>query len=397
MKKFITISGILIALAILFSVNCFASNEIQTTLVATDALVCGAEGVAETVFASEMIGRAGAYTVSGGKGIALEVIYCAKDNISNLVKSIFGAEALTTSLSESSIDPIADIVTKDSAGNILDSYQCKSGTSSSQLYNTVSGYASGKYSSAELLGTTEFAESFNTYCEKNGLSYRATDSGIPEDLIDRVANEFLKNNPSFSKVLENAGKETVIFTVIATAAAIIESAINGDDFSHTIANIVDTDLAVAIPVFLQSLARQGVKIALVTAGAGTAATGCVPFIVSLTVGAVTTYVLCNLSNKYNFEETVAECVDCLIAELTEFGLETVTFLCNTYEEVAEFACLCGNRVADTAVVVAEEAADIAQTSVAWIADTATDFGVWTAVTFTNFGTKISGCICSIGK
>lgn len=69
--------------------------------------------------AVRMSGRAGAYSPTGGKGNAFEVMYSDKKNLSNLLKP-----DTTTTLTNSSTARQVDLVTK-KGNRIIERIQCK--------------------------------------------------------------------------------------------------------------------------------------------------------------------------------------------------------------------------------------------------------------------------------
>lgn len=108
--------------------------------------------------------------MNGAKGISFEIIYSDIKNVFHNVK-----DGLKTKLSASSIDDLADLVTTNKSGEVVQHIQCKDGTSPAQIGKAIKQVSSGKYSSAELVGTKEFTAIYNEKAAAQGITQAATD------------------------------------------------------------------------------------------------------------------------------------------------------------------------------------------------------------------------------
>lgn len=105
--------------------------------------------------AVRMSGRAGAYSPTGGKGNAFEVMYSDKKNLSNLLKP-----DTTTTLTNSSTARQVDLVTK-KGNRIIERIQCKDTPSAKGTMDTIKRVQNGQYRTTQLVGTSESAAAFN--------------------------------------------------------------------------------------------------------------------------------------------------------------------------------------------------------------------------------------------
>ena len=99
--------------------------------------------------AVRMSGRAGAYSPTGGKGNAFEVMYSDKKNLSNLLKP-----DTTTTLTNSSTARQVDLVTK-KGNRIIERIQCKDTPSAKGTMDTIKRVQNGQYRTTQLVGTSE--------------------------------------------------------------------------------------------------------------------------------------------------------------------------------------------------------------------------------------------------
>ena len=138
--------------------------------------------------AVRMSGRAGAYSPTGGKGNAFEVMYSDKKNLSNLLKP-----DTTTTLTNSSTARQVDLVTK-KGNRIIERIQCKDTPSAKGTMDTIKRVQNGQYRTTQLVGTSESAAAFNAKAPSQGVTKVMKDSGISTKDTTRVSNKF--NCPS---------------------------------------------------------------------------------------------------------------------------------------------------------------------------------------------------------
>lgn len=148
--------------------------------------------------AVRMSGRAGAYSPTGGKGNAFEVMYSDKKNLSNLLKP-----DTTTTLTNSSTARQVDLVTK-KGNRIIERIQCKDTPSAKGTMDTIKRVQNGQYRTTQLVGTSESAAAFNAKAPSQGVTKVMKDSGISTKDTTRVSNKF--NGVQSSTGIANAGK-----------------------------------------------------------------------------------------------------------------------------------------------------------------------------------------------
>lgn len=177
-----------------------------------------------------MSGRAGAYSPTGGKGNAFEVMYSDKKNLSNLLKP-----DTTTTLTNSSTARQVDLVTK-KGNRIIERIQCKDTPSAKGTMDTIKRVQNGQYRTTQLVGTSESAAAFNAKAPSQGVTKVMKDSGISTKDTTRVSNKF--NGVQSSTGIANAAKSSAkLGGAFGGGMAAVESIVNGDDLSTTTGNV----------------------------------------------------------------------------------------------------------------------------------------------------------------
>ena len=134
--------------------------------------------------AVRMSGRAGAYSPTGGKGNAFEVMYSDKKNLSNLLKP-----DTTTTLTNSSTARQVDLVTK-KGNRIIERIQCKDTPSAKGTMDTIKRVQNGQYRTTQLVGTSESAAAFNAKAPSQGVTKVMKDSKI----VGKTRRSFRRRN-----------------------------------------------------------------------------------------------------------------------------------------------------------------------------------------------------------
>lgn len=333
MKKILAIF-LLAALALGLGAPAFAFDGSQT------AAVTSTVGAAESFYSASVIarmsGRAGAATVTGAKGIAFE---CIEADIMNVIGRI--TNGLRVTFSESSIDALADLVVKDSSGNVKALLQCKDGVSDSYINEVIRAVKSGKYDGAELVGTKEFAERFNVKAAELGMTQRVKDSGVSTKLTTRIGEQALSIAPSASQVLSNTLGATAVSMAIALPISITESVIRGDDFFEATGNVI-TDLGISgLSAATAPAVSAGAILLLGAVGTNPATAAAVAGVVAILVPIGCGYALYKTSEKYGVEERIEEAAraagDCVKETMIEFSAavsslelgETASLVCTS--------------------------------------------------------------------
>ena len=166
--------------------------------------------------AVRMSGRAGAYSPTGGKGNAFEVMYSDKKNLSNLLKP-----DTTTTLTNSSTARQVDLVTK--KGNRI-----------------------------------------NAKAPSQGVTKVMKDSGISTKDTTRVSNKF--NGVQSSTGIANAAKSSAkLGGAFGGGMAAVESIVNGDDLSTTTGNVASGALKGSVSGAAGTAASEATMAALAAA------------------------------------------------------------------------------------------------------------------------------------
>ena len=196
--------------------------------------------------AVRMSGRAGAYSPTGGKGNAFEVMYSDKKNLSNLLKP-----DTTTTLTNSSTARQVDLVTKDTP-------------SAKGTMDTIKRVQNGQYRTTQLVGTSESAAAFNAKAPSQGVTKVMKDSGISTKDTTRVSNKF--NGVQSSTGIANAAKSSAkLGGAFGGGMAAVESIVNGDDLSTTTGNVASGALKGSVSGAAGTAASEATMAALAAA------------------------------------------------------------------------------------------------------------------------------------
>ena len=142
--------------------------------------------------AVRMSGRAGAYSPTGGKGNAFEVMYSDKKNLSNLLKP-----DTTTTLTNSSTARQVDLVTK-KGNRIIERIQCKDTPSAKGTMDTIKRVQNGQYRTTQLVGTSESAAAFNAKAPSQGVTKVMKDSSSTDAFNFKIGLEILAETTRLS-------------------------------------------------------------------------------------------------------------------------------------------------------------------------------------------------------
>lgn len=208
--------------------------------------------------AVRMSGRAGAYSPTGGKGNAFEVMYSDKKNLSNLLKP-----DTTTTLTNSSTARQVDLVTK-KGNRIIERIQCKDTPSAKGTMDTIKRVQNGQYRTTQLVGTSESAAAFNAKAPSQGVTKVMKDSGISTKDTTRVSNKF--NGVQSSTGIANAAKSSAkLGGAFGGGMAAVESIVNGDDLSTTTGNVASGALKGSVSGAAGTAASEATMAALAAA------------------------------------------------------------------------------------------------------------------------------------
>lgn len=375
MKKTTRIAAIVICMILMLQIPAFAANGGNASVAGTAAVATAllVEDMYESSVIVRMADRAGASTATGAKGIAFEVICSDIQNIFCNLKA-----GLKTTLSKNSADAVADLVTTNKKGDVIQLIQCKDGTSKSQVEKVINQVRSGKYADAKLIGTKEFTASFNEKVAKEGLSQFCTDSKVSTKLTSKIADKALGIKPSVAQTFNSIAKPTGITAAIAATVSLAESMYRGDDVYTATGSVVEDTTVSAVSVAIAAVTSAELPAILTAIGASAAianvAAGIVAFVIPVAGG----YALYILADECQFEERVADVLEETVtvlssvyanieAKIIDFDIPqrtsgALTIVKDTSAEVKESVLSVGRAACNTA---AEVTSNIATSVVSW--------------------------------
>lgn len=346
MKNVITFTVIITSMVSLWG-SAFAIEPSEITTGIT-AVAAGAVPAYEAKVIMETAGRAGCGTVDGRKGLAFEVLLKDVKNIKSMFKS-----GVSTKLSESSTDELADLVTTNTKENTVEYIQCKDGTSNAQARKVVNEMKSGKYDGATVIGTTESAEKINEAAAKAGISQTVEDSGISTKRTERIAKRAFGEMPETTTLIKSTGKVAGAGAVIAGVIALGESVSKHSDLYDTIGHVSTASANAAVSMGLMPIVVEGTSALLVTAGVTGAAAAAAPAVIGILVPTAAGYYLSVATETVGTEKVIsnlAEKVGVVVSEgheqisstldetgITEFVSEQKDAAVSTYASVKEKA------------------------------------------------------------
>ena len=293
MLKKVLFSVIMATTIISTSVPAMANPLASAAVVTGEAIKTGYE---ESVI-QRMVGRAGAKTLNGAKGIVHEIIYADKLNLRDAFK-----KGTKTSLTKSSTAQQVDVVTTN-GGKVAARYQLKDTANS--IKETLKQVKSGKYQQAQIVGTKETAKAFNERAAAKGITKAMKSSGISTKTTSRIANKALNSVPAVSEIAGVAGIGAVASGVIAA----VESDKRGDDFSEAAGHIAVGTTNGAISTGLGAAAGGAVTAGFASAGVVGAAPVIAPAAVMVGVGIGTGVALEKVNEKYDIEGKISQTID----------------------------------------------------------------------------------------
>ena len=297
MLKKVLFSVIMATTIISTSVPAMANPLASAAVVTGEAIKTGYE---ESVI-QRMVGRAGAKTLNGAKGIVHEIIYADKLNLRDAFK-----KGTKTSLTKSSTAQQVDVVTTN-GGKVAARYQLKDTANS--IKETLKQVKSGKYQQVQMIGTKETAKAFNERTAAEGITKAMKSSGISTKTTSRIANKALNPVPAASEIAGMAVKAAGIGAAVSGVVATAESIKRGDDFSEAAGHIAVGTTNGAISMGLGAAAGGAITAGLTSTGAVGAAPVIAPAAVMVGVGVGTGVALEKVNEKYDIEGKISQTID----------------------------------------------------------------------------------------
>ncbi len=183
-------------------------------------IAIGTEIIRETYDSSvlsRMSGRAGSGSRYGAPGIAFEVMAVDRANASTILKP-----DIVTKVTKSSTATQVDAVTMQ-AGKVIERIQYKDTVSPSGVYKTINQVADGKYQQAQLKGTIEAAEKFNSAVKKSSISKTMESTGISHNTTQRLGDKFTGQPLNASNLGDAIKGSTAVAVGITAGVEVVKS------------------------------------------------------------------------------------------------------------------------------------------------------------------------------
>ena len=311
-KKMRPLIFLLCALLIVPNYSLAIGNEAAATFgTAGTATVMGLENLYEATVIARMTGRAGASTPSGAKGIAFEILYSDIKNAFSNIKNGY-----KTSLSKSSIDELADLITTNKKGEIVQLIQCKDGTSISQVDKIIQQIIDGKYEGADIVVTKELAELYEERAQGRGIDRPVVDSKISISKTKKIADKALSITPSSSELLKSTLKNSAVAAAVTSCISIAESVYRGDDVYEMTGNVVEDTTISAATVALATVTSAELPALLTSLGASATIANTAAAVVAIFVPVAGGYALYVLADEYQFDEKVEDIMGKIVEHIS---------------------------------------------------------------------------------
>lgn len=304
-----------------------------------------------------MTGRAGASTIKGAPGNALEIMANDKRNMKNLLKP-----DTVTKLTKSSTATQVDAVTTKS-GKVIERIQYKDTVSPSGVRKTVNQVKSGKYQQAQLWGTKEAAKQYNDMAKAEGISKKMHSTGISHNSTQRVGDKFTKQPIKAASLGDAVKNSTAIAVGITAATEVVKSVANGDSVGECTANVVSKGAESAVTASAAAVAGSIAAVisapAVVPAAIGIGAAT----VAAKVVGEVTDGAFDEIGENIglavdNIGYTVEDAVD-NIGDTVEDVTDNVRYAVeNVTDNITDVAESIGDTIGDIAVDVGDTISDV---------------------------------------
>lgn len=297
-----------------------------------------------------MTGRAGASTIKGAPGNALEIMANDKRNMKNLLKP-----DTVTKLTKSSTATQVDAVTTKS-GKVIERIQYKDTVSPSGVRKTVNQVKSGKYQQAQLWGTKEAAKQYNDMAKAEGISKKMHSTGISHNSTQRVGDKFTKQPIKAASLGDAVKNSTAIAVGITAATEVVKSVANGDSVGECTANVVSKGAESAVTASAAAVAGEvaGSIAAVISAPA------VVPAAIGIGAATVAAKVVGEVTDGAFDEigENIGLAVD-NIGDTVEDVTDNVRYAVeNVTDNITDVAESIGDTIGDIAVDVGDTISDV---------------------------------------
>ena len=185
------------------------------------------QNVYEGTVNARVVERVGNLPTSQRKGIAHEIIYANKLNVTRPDLGVTKLSANTNAIRD-------DLVSiKD--GVVTHRAQLKDTTSISGVKKTLNQGASGKYSGTNLMGTKETTELYNQ-ATKNMPAQKMSSTGISSKDTSRIVESFSGKMPSLENIAHNSTRAGSFGAVASVAVGAVEDIANSESGEEMLAH-----------------------------------------------------------------------------------------------------------------------------------------------------------------
>ena len=314
---------------------------------ASVAIQATEKGVEQYII-KDIQGRSGAATIKGAKGIVNEKITMIQRNISNAFKG------MKTSYTKNSTAKCVDLVTKTKSGKVAERIQCKDTPKS--ISRVVKQVDSGKYNSAQLVGTKETAEAFNKAAETKGIKKVMKSNHISTKETQRIAEKAL-GKQSMKSMAQSASKAGAIGAVLGGGFSLVESIKNGDDLADTTGNVTYSSIESYASGAVASLAGDAATTIIVIAGGSSTVTVLVPIAVAAGAGVITYMVFENVDKNYDIRGMIADATDYVKTGAVEFVDEAKVVIPLMTSDAKDATCVWFRETTDATGMMLSDAAE----------------------------------------
>lgn len=180
---------------------------------------------------ARVVERAGNLASSQSKGIAHEIMYADKLNVT---RPELGVTKLSTKT-----NAVRDDLVSVKDGVVKYRAQLKDTVSSSGVNKTVTQGMNGKYQGTNFMGTKETTELYNA-ATKNTAAQKMSSTGISSKDTSRITESFSGKMPSLDNIAHNSSRAGSFGAVASVAVGAVEDIVNsesGDEMlAHAAAN-----------------------------------------------------------------------------------------------------------------------------------------------------------------
>lgn len=180
---------------------------------------------------ARVVERAGNLASSQSKGIAHEIMYADKLNVT---RPELGVTKLSTKT-----NAVRDDLVSVKDGVVKYRAQLKDTVSSSGVNKTVTQGMNGKYQGTNFMGTKETTELYNA-ATKNTAAQKMSSTGISSKDTSRITESFSGKMPSLDNIAHNSSRAGSFGAVASVAVGAVEDIVNSESGDEMLAHAAAT-------------------------------------------------------------------------------------------------------------------------------------------------------------